>query len=430
MKKIRFSIANTKNCITNVEKKIKAIFDWLKKVGGELQPIISKLGLLKEDLSSMWETTKKVADAVSTWLGQFASPVWMTFKGVLNATVNLAVSFGTAVGKAFGAVGNLFIAVGNLLDALGVWKELGIEVNVALRTLSSLATGASKQIMGIALVFETLSLQASYVATYFSQLKAFLNGDISFKEFTSNVQKAKKDLETNMSNAVDNTKKKMDELFGKKYETDVDYSSLTTTGTKAKAVNDGLDKIKTARKTSITKTSIDEAKTSADNLQKALDKSKTKRTTDVDRTSIYNAKVSADNLKKQLDAVEGTYKATVDITENKTINTTEVVKRYQYKNGQYVELNAGGGFVRTGQMFIAREAGPEMVGTIGGHTAVANNDQIVASVSQGVASAVASVLGGGTNVTVTLEGDAKGLFRVVQQESRAYKARTGQPAMA
>ncbi len=39
-------------------------------------------------------------------------------------------------------------------------------------------------------------------------------------------------------------------------------------------------------------------------------------------------------------------------------------------------LFASGGFPTKGQLFIAREAGPELVGTIGGRTAVANNDQI------------------------------------------------------
>jgi hypothetical protein len=38
-------------------------------------------------------------------------------------------------------------------------------------------------------------------------------------------------------------------------------------------------------------------------------------------------------------------------------------------------------------MFIAREAGPELVGTISNSTAVMNNDQIVDSVAQGVADA-------------------------------------------
>lgn len=45
---------------------------------------------------------------------------------------------------------------------------------------------------------------------------------------------------------------------------------------------------------------------------------------------------------------------------------------------------ATGGFPNMGQMFIAREAGPELVGTIGSRSAVVNNDQIVESVSAGV----------------------------------------------
>lgn len=52
---------------------------------------------------------------------------------------------------------------------------------------------------------------------------------------------------------------------------------------------------------------------------------------------------------------------------------------------------AQGGSPLSGQMFIAREAGPELVGTLGGHTAVMNNDQIVASVSAGVARAISNI---------------------------------------
>lgn len=48
---------------------------------------------------------------------------------------------------------------------------------------------------------------------------------------------------------------------------------------------------------------------------------------------------------------------------------------------------ATGGFPATGQMFIAREAGPEMVGTIGNKSAVVNNEQIIAGISEGVADA-------------------------------------------
>ena len=63
---------------------------------------------------------------------------------------------------------------------------------------------------------------------------------------------------------------------------------------------------------------------------------------------------------------------------------------------------ADGGFPQTGQMFIARESGAEMVGSIGGRTAVANNSQIVEAVSQGVAIAVSGVIGNGGNTTINM----------------------------
>lgn len=49
-----------------------------------------------------------------------------------------------------------------------------------------------------------------------------------------------------------------------------------------------------------------------------------------------------------------------------------------------IPMLANGGFVDQGQLFIAREAGAEMVGSIGRRTAVANNDQIVDGITYGV----------------------------------------------
>ena len=56
----------------------------------------------------------------------------------------------------------------------------------------------------------------------------------------------------------------------------------------------------------------------------------------------------------------------------------------QFGNISGVRTYANGGFVDEGQLFIAREAGAEMVGGIGRRTAVANNDQIVAGITYGV----------------------------------------------
>jgi hypothetical protein len=60
----------------------------------------------------------------------------------------------------------------------------------------------------------------------------------------------------------------------------------------------------------------------------------------------------------------------------------------------YVDWYAKGGFPQTGQLFMARENGPEMVGTMGGRNAVANNDQIVSGIKQGVYEAMTSAMSG------------------------------------
>ncbi len=66
---------------------------------------------------------------------------------------------------------------------------------------------------------------------------------------------------------------------------------------------------------------------------------------------------------------------------------------------------AMGGFPNTGSLFMAREAGPELVGNIGGKTGVMNNDQIVEAVSRGVFDAVSSAMAGNSaNFNVYLDG--------------------------
>jgi hypothetical protein len=75
---------------------------------------------------------------------------------------------------------------------------------------------------------------------------------------------------------------------------------------------------------------------------------------------------------------------------------------------------AEGGIVNEGQMFIAREAGPELVGSIGRKTAVANNDQIVSGIESGVYRAMmaANSTNNGSSQTIhiitEIDGDVVG----------------------
>ena len=90
-----------------------------------------------------------------------------------------------------------------------------------------------------------------------------------------------------------------------------------------------------------------------------------------------------------------------------------------------------GGYPKSGEMFIARENGlPEMVGSIGGRTAVANNDQIVQAVSLGVYNAVVDAMGkaSGGSQPITVQIDGREVFTAVRNQNNNFKRRTGASA--
>lgn len=93
-----------------------------------------------------------------------------------------------------------------------------------------------------------------------------------------------------------------------------------------------------------------------------------------------------------------------------------------------------GGTLDGGSMFIAGEAGPELVGHVGGRTEVLNQSQLASVMQSAVASGMEAVMarysgnnGGNGNVTVNvvLQGDAKKIFEVVKKENNSRVIQTG-----
>jgi len=95
---------------------------------------------------------------------------------------------------------------------------------------------------------------------------------------------------------------------------------------------------------------------------------------------------------------------------------------------------ATGGVLNAGQLFIANEAGPELVGNYGRKTAVLNNAQIVDAVSTGVYKAVLSALGSNagitnnasdTNATIILQIGETELGRTTIKAINKYQRQVG-----
>lgn len=98
-----------------------------------------------------------------------------------------------------------------------------------------------------------------------------------------------------------------------------------------------------------------------------------------------------------------------------------------------IDWYANGGFPGKGQLFVANEVGPEMVGTMDGRTAVANQQEITQGIANAVYPAVynavrAAMAESSNNINVTLQGDADKLFTMVQDKANNYTNMTGQAA--
>jgi hypothetical protein len=92
-------------------------------------------------------------------------------------------------------------------------------------------------------------------------------------------------------------------------------------------------------------------------------------------------------------------KTVANVAKKAVKNTKKKTKKKKkadggiFANGHWQSIAgyATGGEPNEGQLFYARERGAELIGQINGHTAVMNNDQIVASVSNGVARALQGI---------------------------------------
>lgn len=91
-----------------------------------------------------------------------------------------------------------------------------------------------------------------------------------------------------------------------------------------------------------------------------------------------------------------------------------------------IEGFANGGYPKTGDLFYANEKGAELVGTMNGKTAVSSNGEItgIRQAIYDVATEIMNEMRNGSNVNVTLQGDARGLFNAVRNEAKVYKRST------
>lgn len=106
----------------------------------------------------------------------------------------------------------------------------------------------------------------------------------------------------------------------------------------------------------------------------------------------------ADSFREKMTAA--TDKIVSDAVNKNLVGSGTMSARYKQ-----LAMYADGGFPDAGELFIARERGAELVGSIGGRTAVANNEQIIEGIKRGVKEANAESAQGGNWVIQLVDTD-------------------------
>lgn len=139
----------------------------------------------------------------------------------------------------------------------------------------------------------------------------------------------------------------------------------------------------------------------------------------------FDAKVNFTDLKTKLTSAKSLIDrmANIPVVGKMFTNYSSNIQSLLNQLSGYAE----GGFPPMGEIFMANEAGPELVGRIGSRTAVANNNQIVEAVSRGVYEAVTAAMpNGSTTVQLDVRADEGIIVRKAAQGFKDYVTQTGE----
>ena len=396
-------------------------FTWFGE-GGFFPSITADFGTALQGLVDM-ATDFKSNPVIATLTNVLAGPIGAaalliaghkddigkTFKGILNSAK-------TNFTKMHKEVTSLVLLIVSYVKVR--WEELKVDISTKTDAIKTAIVNKWNEIKSS--ISEAVNSIKDNISKKWDEIRSTISTKLS--EIKSNISTKWDEIKTNISSKIDSIKTDAKTRWDSIKKTIVDVVKELK-----KDIDDNFVKIKNKISETLgaAKTIVDDFKTAINNAIKAIKDFFTQSNKE------FKITLPTSGFSKFFDTISGvvsklkemfTYnnkKLNVDTGTNGNPNDTKP-KEY-----------ATGGFPAVGQLFVAREAGPEMVGTIGNKPAVANNDQITSAISSAVYNAVVSAMsgfGGNTQVNVSLEGDANEMFRVVRKEAYTYQNRTGNPA--
>jgi len=390
-------LARAFELLTAALNALKPVFKWVWE--NLLKPLANWVG---DRFIGFLDTVISLFGKLTDWLNGKIS--FDKFIRGLNAGERMLLAFGTAILavvvaiKIFKAVTSVFNLFTTILTSMNPYVILAIAIIALLITIGiALYKNWDKIVAGLTAAWDKMKAAAQAVADFFKQwaqdivvmvelpwklvfgtVSTIFNGILSVaKAVFSGIVSLAKGAATNIANsfvsAFNGIRSKITDVAS------TFQSAFSGLKEKVQNIFQGIH----------------------DFIKKILDKIK----------SLFSGSISFPHIKLPHLWVKGSF----------SLNPPQVP---QFGVAYY----AAGGFPDAGQLFIANEAGPELVGSMNGRTTVANQEQIIEGIKRGVTEAMMSVMGtqnrqGKNEVVVNING--REFYRATYSDMKAVSKEHG-----
>lgn len=404
-------IGSQLKAMDDFQKKIKEVDEWFKKHG--IDKLIGKIG---DALKSLWNWANEhpfLATALAVGLIGLKTGIIPGLISLIVGPKSLVAALGVLTAISLGAL------IGSFIDLKNQIEETKKAAEEVADTIDAIDRGSKKKTKELIKNIE----EGAYTDEEMARRYKFVMNTLKTKidDVTKSTDEYKKQTSGIRGLVMKNFAPEAVETFGK--AVDANYKDIQNYIEVQEALRKKMD---------LSEEETKEYRETLIKLREDVEKN------DYKSQEYSNTLITIDQALMEIDGIDA--EAGVGINYGSTKEDLyEIYNLIKKIGGSTISISdygishggggrrhyASGGFPKAGEMFVAREAGPEMVGTIGGHTAVANNDQIVASVSAGVYEAVLAAMGGQSDRPIVLNVNGKEFAKVTYSDYQEESSRRG-----